>query len=129
VRLVKAGAGGEKQCAHVLKISWPDDLGGIAKLGLTLADLQQEIIAAKAKGNAVRPSDFRSCGELCRGQKYQNHVVATLFGQVTVQLPPLSLWPVRRQRSRPWLAMAFPFHLEVMRPVRGCWKNSHDVIH
>jgi hypothetical protein len=94
VRLVKAGADGEKQCADVLKISRPDDLGDIAKLGLTLAEgklllanLQQEIVAAQAKGHAVRRPDCRSCGEVCRVKDYRNHVVATLFGQVTVRLP------------------------------------------
>ena len=61
MRLVKAGADGEKQCADVLKISRPDDLGDIANLGLTLAEgklllanLHQEIVAAQAKGHAVR---------------------------------------------------------------------------
>ena len=38
VRLVKTGADGEKQCADVLKINRPDDLGNIANLGLTLAE-------------------------------------------------------------------------------------------
>jgi hypothetical protein len=94
VRLVKAGADGEKQCADVLKISRPDDLGDIAHLGLTLAEgklllanLQQEIVAAQAKGHAVRRPDCRSCGEVCQVKDYRNHAVATLFGQVTVRLP------------------------------------------
>jgi hypothetical protein len=94
VRLVKAGADGEKQCADVLKISRPDDLGDIANLGLTLAEgklllanLQQEIVAEQAKGHAVRRPHCRSCGEACRVKDYRNHAVATLFGQVTVRLP------------------------------------------
>jgi hypothetical protein len=94
VRLVKAGADGEKQCADASKISRPDDLGDIADLGLTLAEgklllanLQQEIVAAQAKGHAVRRPDCRSCGEVCRVKDYRNHAVATLFGQVTVRLP------------------------------------------
>ena len=73
VKLVKAGADGEKQYADVLKINRPDDLGDIANLGLTLAEgklllagLQQEIVAAQAKGHAVRRPDCRSCGEVCR---------------------------------------------------------------
>jgi hypothetical protein len=67
-RLVKTGADGEKQCTNVLKINPPDDLGDIANLGhrareggltlsegkLLLAGLQQEIVAAQAKGHAVR---------------------------------------------------------------------------
>jgi hypothetical protein len=94
VRLVKTGADGEKQCADVLKFNRPDDLGDIANLGLTLAEgklllagLQQEIVAAQAKGHAVRRPDCRSCGEVCRVKDYRNHAVATLFGQVTVRLP------------------------------------------
>jgi len=93
VRLVKTGADGERQCADVLKINRPDDLGDIANLGLTLAEgklllagLQQEIVAAQAKGHAVRRPDCRSCGEVCRVKDYRDHVVATLFGQVTVRL-------------------------------------------
>ncbi len=94
VRLVKTGADGERQCADVLKINRPDDLGDIANLGLTLAEgnlllagLQQEIVAAQAKGHAVRRPDCRSCGEVCRVKDYRDHAVATLFGQVTVRLP------------------------------------------
>jgi hypothetical protein len=56
VRLVKTGANGEEQCADVMQISRPDDLGVIANLGLTLAEgklvlagLQQQIVAAQAK--------------------------------------------------------------------------------
>ena len=81
-------------CADVLKINRPDDLGDIANLGLTLAEgklllagLQQEIVAAQAKGHAVRRPDCRSCGEVCRVKDYRDHAVATLFGQVTVRLP------------------------------------------
>ena len=94
MRLVKTGADGERQCADVLKINRPDDLGDIANLGLTLAEgklllagLQQEIVAAQAKGHAVRRPDCRSCGEVCRVKDYRDHAVATLFGQVTVRLP------------------------------------------
>jgi hypothetical protein len=94
VRLVKIGADDEKQCADVLRINRPDDLGEIADLGLTLAEgklllagLQQEVVAAQAKGHAVRRPDCRSCGEVCRMKDYRDHVVATLFGQVTVRLP------------------------------------------
>jgi hypothetical protein len=94
VRLVKTGANGEEQSADVMQISRPDDLGVIANLGLTLAEgklvlagLQQQIVAAQAKGHAVRRSDCRSCGDVCRVKDYRDHAVATLFGQVTVRLP------------------------------------------
>jgi hypothetical protein len=94
VRLVKTGADGERQCADVLTINRPDELDDIANLGLTLAEgklllagLQQEIVAAQAKGHAARRPDCRSCGEVCRVKDYRDHAVATLFGQVTVRLP------------------------------------------
>src|SRR3954466_7631526 len=94
VRLVKIAADGENQSVDVLTINRSDDLGDIASLGLTLAEgklvlagLQQQIVAAQAKGHAVRRPDCRSCGEVCRMKDYRDHAVATLFGQVTVRLP------------------------------------------
>lgn len=66
MRLVKTGADGEKQCVDVVTINRPDDLGDIANLGLTLAEgklllagLQQEIVAAQAKGHAVRRPHYK----------------------------------------------------------------------
>ncbi|MFL5284427.1 MAG: hypothetical protein ACJ8AW_26405 [Rhodopila sp.] len=54
---MKIGADGEELCIDVMKINRPDDLGDVANLGLTLAKeklllagLQQEIVAAQAKG-------------------------------------------------------------------------------
>ena len=94
VRLVKIGADGENQSVDVMTINRPDDLRDIASLGLTLAEgklllagLQQEIVAAQAKGHADRRPDCRSCGLVCRVKDYREHRVATLFGQVTVRLP------------------------------------------
>ena len=94
LRLVTTGADGGEQCADVMTINRPDDLGEIAHLGLTLADgklllagLQQEVVAAQARGHAVRRPDCRSCHRVCRVKDYRTHAVATLFGQVTVRLP------------------------------------------
>jgi hypothetical protein len=94
VRLVKTGAGSEKQSIDVATITRPDDLVEIAHLGLTLAEgkrllaaLQQEIVAAQARDHAVRRPDCRSCGAVCRVKDYRDHAVATLFGQVRVRLP------------------------------------------
>src|ERR1700726_5081658 len=77
-----------------MKINRPDNLGDIANLGLTLAEgklllagLQQEIVAAQARSHAVRRPNCRSCRGVCRVKDYRDHVVATLFGQVTVRLP------------------------------------------
>jgi hypothetical protein len=94
VRLVQAGADGEKQSIDVATISRADDLIDITNLGLTLAEgkrllaaLQQQIVAAQARSHAARRPDCRSCGEVCRVKDYRDHAVATLFGQVTVRLP------------------------------------------
>jgi hypothetical protein len=61
LRLVKTGADGENQSADVMTINRPDDLGDLANLGLTLAEgklllagIQQEIVAAQARGHAIR---------------------------------------------------------------------------
>src|ERR1700760_2717326 len=94
VRLVKIEADGENQSIDVATINRPDDLVEIANLGLTLAEgklvlagLQQQIVAAQAKGHAARRPDCRSCGDVCRVKDYRDHAVATLFGQVRVRLP------------------------------------------
>ena len=94
LRLVKIGAEGENQSSDVMTINRPNDLRDIANLGLTLAEgklllagLQQEIVAAQARGHAVRRPDCRSCGLVCRVKDYRDHLVATLFSQVTVRLP------------------------------------------
>lgn len=77
-----------------MAIKRPDDLGDIATLGLTLAlgklllaGLQQEIVAAQARGHATRRPNCRSCGLVCQLKDYRDHLVATLFGQVKVRLP------------------------------------------
>jgi hypothetical protein len=92
--LVKTGAGSEKQSIDVATITRPDDLVEIANLGLTLAEgklllaaLQQQIVAAQARGHAVRRPNCRSCGAVCCVKDYRDHAVATLFGQVRVRLP------------------------------------------
>jgi len=94
VRLVTTGVDSEEQCVDLMQIDRRDDLGDIADLGLTLADgklllagLQQKIVAAQARGHAVRRPVCRSCGGVCRVKDYRDHAVATLFGQVTVRLP------------------------------------------
>jgi hypothetical protein len=94
VRVVKAGAEGEKQSIDVVTINRPDDLVEIAHLGLTLAEgklllagLQQQIVAAQARDHAVRRPNCRSCGLACCVKDYRDHAVATLFGQVRARLP------------------------------------------
>jgi hypothetical protein len=94
LRLVKIDADGEGQATDVVEIERPGDLADIADLGLTLAEtkrllagLQQEIVAAQVRDHAVRRPACPRCGGVCRVKDYQDHVVATLFGQVRVRLP------------------------------------------
>jgi len=94
LRLVKTGAEGEGPCTDVMEINRPGDLVDIANLGLTLSEakrllagVQREIVAAQARGHAVRRPDCSCCGGVCRVKDYRDHAVATLFGQVTVRLP------------------------------------------
>jgi hypothetical protein len=72
VRLVKAGAEGDKQSIDVVTINRPDDLVEIAHLGLTLAEgkllltgLQQQIVAAQARDHAVRRPNWRLADGRC----------------------------------------------------------------
>jgi hypothetical protein len=94
LRLVKIDAEGEEQATDVMEIERPSDLADIADLGLTLAEtkrllagLQQTIVAAQVRDHAVRRPACPRCGGVCRVKDYQDHVVATLFGQATVRLP------------------------------------------
>jgi hypothetical protein len=101
VRVVKIGAEGEGPATDVMEINRLGDLADIANLGerarergLTLAEtkqllagLQQEIVAAQVRDHAARRPACSRCGRACRVKDYQDHAVATLFGQVTVRLP------------------------------------------
>ena len=77
-----------------MEISRPDGLGDIAKLELTLseakqllANVQREIAAAQARDHVVRPPDCPRCDGVCHVKDCRDHVVATLFGRVTMKLP------------------------------------------
>jgi hypothetical protein len=92
--VVKIDAEGEGPVTDVTEIDRLSDLVDIANLGLTLAEtkrllagLQQEIIAAQVRDHAIRGPACSRCGRSCRVKDCQDHVVATLFGQVTVRLP------------------------------------------
>jgi hypothetical protein len=89
-----AVAGGEGPCVDIMEISKPDDLGDIANLGLTLTEakqllarVQREISAAQAREHAVHRPVCPCRDEICRVKDYRDHLVATLFGQVTLRLP------------------------------------------
>jgi len=94
LRLVNTGAEGEGPCTDVMEIHRPGDLVDIANLGLTLAEakrllagVQREIVVAQARDHAVRRPECPRCDRACRVKDYRDHAVATLFGQITVQLP------------------------------------------
>jgi hypothetical protein len=92
--VVKIGAEGEGPATDVMEINRLGDLADSANLGLTVAEtkrllaaLQQEIVAAQIRDHAARRPACSRCGGACRVKDYQDHVVAMLFGQVTVRLP------------------------------------------
>jgi transposase len=92
--VVKTGAEVDGPCADGMKIIRPNSSVDIADLGLNLpeakrllASVQQEIVTAQARDHAARRPDFPRCGDVCRVKEdYRDHVVATLFGQVTLRL-------------------------------------------
>ncbi|MDO9713741.1 hypothetical protein Q7A36_35855, partial [Paracraurococcus sp. LOR1-02] len=105
VKLVSVGAAGEEHSTEVMQITKPDDLTDLASLGLTLAEgkqllagVQREIVAAQARVHAVRRPACRGCGDGCRVKDYRQHAMATLFGQVMVQLPAFAAQDVARPR-------------------------------
>jgi len=90
--LAEAGAKGPG--VDIMEISKPDDLGDIANLGLTLAEakqllagVQREVSIAQAKEHAGWRPVCPCRDGICRVKDYRDHVVATLFGQVTMRLP------------------------------------------
>jgi len=94
LRLMEIGAEGEGPCTDILEIRRPGDLVDITNLGLTLskakrllAGVQREIVAAQARDHAVRRPECPRCDGVCRVKDYRDHVVSTLFGQVTLRLP------------------------------------------
>jgi hypothetical protein len=77
-----------------MEIAKPDDVRDLANLGLSLAEakellaaIQREVVAAQARGHAVRRPTCRSCDGACHVKDYRQHRIATLFGQVTVRQP------------------------------------------
>jgi hypothetical protein len=77
-----------------MRIAKPDDITDLASLGLALAEgrrllagIQREIAAAQARVHAARRPECPGCGAAYRVKDYRHHVIATVFGQVTVGLP------------------------------------------
>lgn len=92
--LVGTGFDGQSRSCDVMEISRPDGLGGIANLGLTLAEtkqllvqVQQEVVAAQARHHAMFRPDCQSCGGTCHVKDWRPHQIATLFGGLSMKLP------------------------------------------
>src|SRR4051794_39650430 len=93
LRLVETGVDGSSQSVDVMAIDRPGDLGGIAALGLTLAQgkqlvalVQQEIVTAQSRDHALRRPDCPTCTTPCQVKDYRPHQITTVFGQVTLRL-------------------------------------------
>jgi hypothetical protein len=94
LRLVGTGIDGQSRSFEVMALSRPDGLGDIANLGLTLveakqllAHVQQEVVAAQTRHQAMFRPDCQSCSGRCHVKDWRPHRIATLFGEVRVKLP------------------------------------------
>src|SRR3954452_6805392 len=97
LRLVGTGTDGQARSFDVMPISRPGGLGEIANLGLTLteaklllAQVQQQVVAMQAHDHAMFRPDCQSCGERYHAKGWRPHRIATLFGEVRVELPRLA---------------------------------------
>jgi hypothetical protein len=94
LRLVGTGIDGQSRNLEVMALSRPDGLGDIANLGLTLVEakqllvhVQQEVVAAQTRHQAMFRPDCQSCSGRCHVKDWRPHRIATLFGEVRVKLP------------------------------------------
>jgi hypothetical protein len=88
LRLVGTGIDGQSRSFEVMALSRPDGLGDIANLGLTLveakqllAHVQQEVVAAQTRHQAMFRPDCQSCSGRCHVKDWRPHRIATLFGE------------------------------------------------
>jgi hypothetical protein len=94
LRLVATKIDGQSRNFEVMALSRPDGLGDIVKLGLTLVGakqllvhVQQEVVAAQTRHQAMFRLDCQSCNRRCHVKDWRPHRIATLFGEVKVKLP------------------------------------------
>lgn len=71
-----------------------DGLGDIANLRLTLTEaqrllvqIQQQVVAAPSDIRGMFRLDYRWCGRTCHVKDWHPHRIATLFGDVRLNLP------------------------------------------
>ncbi|WP_156964683.1 hypothetical protein [Methylocapsa aurea] len=137
LRLVEAKGEGQSQSTDVMEIVRPDDLGNIADLGLTLAEakvlqarVQQEVVAAQARGHAAQRPNCRSAPKAVIRQRTDEQQISTHVGRLAkaVRLPKADIkdghiglgshgWKGQRHRTsicRIWRhLLALPRHLRV----------------
>jgi hypothetical protein len=86
LRLVGTGIDGQSRSFKVMALSWPDGLGDIASLGLTLVEakqllvqVQQEVVAAQARHQAMFRPDCQSCSGRCHVKDWRPRVAADVL--------------------------------------------------
>src|SRR3954447_8685347 len=93
LQLVETRADGGTRSVELMELGRPGNLHDIADLGLTLPEakqllacVQQAVVAVQASDHATLRPDCASCGERFRIKDWRSRRVATLFGEVVVQL-------------------------------------------
>jgi hypothetical protein len=99
----------------LVAICRPEGLGEIANLGLTLpeakqllASVQRAVVTRQADSHGQLRPCCRSCSGRCHLKDWRGHCIATLFGEVTVRLSPVSVHCLQAYRDRRVLAIAMP---------------------
>ncbi len=94
LRLIETSMPSGVAGVDVMEVSRPDGASNIDDLGLTLskarrllARMQKAIVAAQTGDLAVRRPECPSCGGRGHVNGRRRHLLATPFGQATVQLP------------------------------------------
>ena len=94
LRLIATGDDARCLSTDLVEICRPGGLGDIANLGLTLAgakqllvSVQRAVVAGQVGSHGQLRPCCRSCGAKCHLKDWRGHCIATLFGEVTVQLP------------------------------------------
>src|SRR5271167_3885185 len=94
LRLIATGDDARCLSTDLLEICRPEGLGDVANLGLTLpeakqllASVQRAVVTSQVDSHGQLRPCCRSCGGKCHLKDWRGHCIATLFGEVTVQLP------------------------------------------
>jgi len=94
LRLIATGDDARCLSTDLVEICRPGGLGDIANLGLNLPEakqllvsVQRAIVAGQVDSHGQLRPCCRSCGAKCHLKDRRGHCIATLFGEVTVQLP------------------------------------------